>query len=160
MSWNKKKIVVIMINQAIFAVNPIFFSLMMIRKWFAEHFFITRTIIIMEWHIEIFVFVRFDRRIASVVVSWSVPGFFPRVPVHAGGHWGRTLEAGGNEASGATSSAAMPTSPLNDVYDQKDDNEEIDHETNGEHVVPSWRWEYFVYQWFVVAVFMRGRFFF
>ena len=130
----------------------------MIRKWFSEHFLVTGTIVIVEWHIEVFVFVWFDGRIAPVVVGTSVPRFFPiSVSVHAWGHWGRTFEAGGNEALAATSTIA--TSPLNDVNDQKDNYEEIDHEPNGEDVVPSWRWENFVNQWFVVTIFVCRRFF-
>ena len=130
----------------------------MIRKWFSEHFLVTRTIVIVEWHIEVFVFVRFDGRVAPIVVRTSVPRFFPiSISVHAGGHWGRAFEAGGNEALAATSTIA--TSPLNDINDQKDNYEEIDHETNGEDVVPSWGWENFVNQWFVVTIFVCRRFF-
>ena len=56
----------------------------LIRKWFSEHFLVTGTIVIVEWHIEVFVFVRFDGRIAPVVVGTSVPRFFPiSVSVHA-----------------------------------------------------------------------------
>ena len=57
---------------------------------------------------------------------------------YTGGHRGWTFEASRNEASSSTPAAApMPTSPLYDVNDQKDNNEKIDHETNGENVVPS-----------------------
>jgi len=59
-----------------------------------------------------------------------------RIPVHTRGHWGRAFKAGRYEAASTTST--MPTAPLNDINDQKYNNEKIDHETNGENVVPSW----------------------
>ena len=55
-NWYNIRLFLLTITRFIFLTASIWsrgptFSLMMVRKWFTEHFFITWTVIIMEWHI-------------------------------------------------------------------------------------------------------------
>ena len=56
--------------------------------------------------------------------------------------------------------SAVSATPLNDVHDEEHDDEEVDHEANGENVIPSGGGEDSVDQGFVMAKLTGWRLFF